>query len=84
MPGTEMDNPAVVGFLRKMADINRRLHDFQIQLWKRPEVKTAQLFPFAPSGGIAFSPVGGPFACELGSDFGVSAELVDGSVIDWE
>lgn len=83
MPGSEMDNQAVVGFLQIMADINRRLHDFQIQLSKRPEVATAQLFPFAPKGGIAFKTVGGPSDCELGSDFGVSAELVDGSVIDW-
>jgi hypothetical protein len=62
-----------------MAHINRRLHDFVIQLWKRPEVKTAQLWPFAPKGIL----VGDPPDCEFGSDFGVSAELVDGSAIDW-
>jgi hypothetical protein len=83
MPETEMDNQAVVGFLQRTADINRRLHDFVVQLWKRPEVTTAQLFPFAPKGGIAFRTAGGPSDCELGSDFGVSAELGDGSVIDW-
>src|SRR5690348_12365300 len=77
----DAESQSVGRFLCAIASIYQRLHEFVVQLWRCPNIKTARLWHFTPKGMNAHHNVESDRG--IWADFGVSAELIDGGMIDW-
>src|SRR5262245_26939726 len=77
----DFESQIVGKFLGSIASICQRLNELVVELWRRPDVKTARLWHFVPKEINEHRDV--ETVRGISADIGVSAELIDGSMIDW-
>ena len=80
---TDTDNKAVAEFLQALMQTQEALNELAGQVRSRSEVKSVKVCPFIPSDMTQHHWDEEQQEKAIGSEFGVSAELYDGVMLDW-
>ena len=89
LPGESLPNKmlnvenAVFEFLQTLTTVHKQLQELAHRLRSYPEVKSVKAHLFVPSNMTQHHWDEEQQKQAVGSDFGVSAELYDGTIIDW-